>query len=180
MHAQSRPTLCDHTDCRPQGSSVHRILQARILEWAAISSSRGSFQPRDWTSVSCVSCICRRILYHRATWEALNLQGVHLNVNLVSNLSTVSLTALGITDWTNYLWRNKYSFLAVDIPVHTPLYSCLIIDFRCIPKGRISKRLCVFCQLWVINLGNHSLYGEQALTGTPSSVLRGLHINCCW
>ena len=111
---------------------------------------------------------------------ALNLQGVHLNVNLVSNLSTVSLTALGITDWTNYLWRNKYSFLAVDIPVHTPLYSCLIIDFRCIPKGRISKRLCVFCQLWVINLGNHSLYGEQALTGTPSSVLRGLHINCCW
>ena len=54
----------------PPGSSVHGILQARILEWVAISSSRGSSQPRDWTQVSCVSCIGRGILYHHATWEA--------------------------------------------------------------------------------------------------------------
>ena len=52
-------------------SSVHRIFQARILEWVAISSSRGSSQPRDWTCVSCVSCIGRQILYHCATWGAL-------------------------------------------------------------------------------------------------------------
>ena len=37
------PTLCDHMDCSPRGSSVHRILQARVLEWAAISSSRAIF-----------------------------------------------------------------------------------------------------------------------------------------
>ena len=37
---QSCPTLCDHMDCSPPGSSVHGILQARILEWAVISSSR--------------------------------------------------------------------------------------------------------------------------------------------
>ena len=43
--------------CTPPGSSVHGILQARILEWVAISFSRGSSQPRDWTRVSCVSCI---------------------------------------------------------------------------------------------------------------------------
>ena len=43
--------------CSPQGSFVHGILQARILEWVAIPFSRGSSQPRDWTHISCVSCI---------------------------------------------------------------------------------------------------------------------------
>ena len=43
--AQSCLTLCDPVDCSPPGSSVHGILQARILEWVAISFSRGSFQP---------------------------------------------------------------------------------------------------------------------------------------
>ena len=58
------PTLCNPMDCSPPGSSVHGILQARILEWVAISFSRGSSQPRDQTQVSCVSCIGRQILYH--------------------------------------------------------------------------------------------------------------------
>ena len=49
--AQSCPTLCDPVDCSPLGSSVHGILQARILEWIAISFSRGSSQPRDRTQV---------------------------------------------------------------------------------------------------------------------------------
>ena len=52
-------TLCDPTDCSP-GSSVHGISQARILEWVAIFSSRGSSRPRDWT---CVTCIGRQIPY---------------------------------------------------------------------------------------------------------------------
>ena len=50
--AQSCPTLCDPVDCSPSGSSVHGILQARILEWVSISFSRGSSQPRDRTQVS--------------------------------------------------------------------------------------------------------------------------------
>ena len=53
--AQSCLTLCDPMDCSPPGSSVHGILQARILEWVAISSSRGSSGPKDRTSISCVS-----------------------------------------------------------------------------------------------------------------------------
>ena len=44
-------TLCP-MDCSPSGSSVHGIFQARVLEWVAISFSRGSSQPRDWTCVS--------------------------------------------------------------------------------------------------------------------------------
>ena len=54
-------------DRSPPDSSVHEISQARILECVAISSSRGSFPPRNQTPVSCVS---KWILYHWATWEA--------------------------------------------------------------------------------------------------------------
>ena len=50
--AQSCPTHCDPVDCSPPGSFLHGILQARILEWVAISFSRGSSQPRDRTGVS--------------------------------------------------------------------------------------------------------------------------------
>ena len=53
--AQSCPTLSDPMDCRPPGSSVHGILQARILEWVAIPFSRGSSQPRNQTQVSHVA-----------------------------------------------------------------------------------------------------------------------------
>ena len=53
--AKSRPTLCGPMDCNPPGSSVHGICQARILEWVAISFSRGSSRPKDRTHVSCVS-----------------------------------------------------------------------------------------------------------------------------
>ena len=67
---QSCPSLCTPLGCSPPVSSVHGISQARILKWIAISSSRGSSWPRDWTWVSCVSCIGRRILHHWAIWEA--------------------------------------------------------------------------------------------------------------
>ena len=53
--AQPCPTLCDPTDVILPGSEIHGIFQARILEWAAISFSRGSSQPRDRTRVSCVA-----------------------------------------------------------------------------------------------------------------------------
>ena len=52
--AQSRSTLCDPMNCSPPGSSVHRILQAKVLEWVDISFSRRSFQPRDQTHISCL------------------------------------------------------------------------------------------------------------------------------
>ena len=50
--AQSCPTLCDPMDCSLPGSSLDGILQASVLEWVAISFSRGSSRPRDWTQVS--------------------------------------------------------------------------------------------------------------------------------
>ena len=61
--AQSCPTLCASVDCSPPGSSVRGILQAGILEWVAISSSKGSSQPRDGTCVSGVSYTGRQIFF---------------------------------------------------------------------------------------------------------------------
>ena len=52
VHAQSCPTLCDLMDSSPPDSSVHGIFLARILEWVAISSSRGSSQPRSQIHIS--------------------------------------------------------------------------------------------------------------------------------
>ena len=57
---QSCLTLCNPRDYRPPGCSVHGILQARILEWVAISFSRGSSRPKDRTHIPCTG---RRILY---------------------------------------------------------------------------------------------------------------------
>ena len=72
----SRVWLCNPTDCSLPGSSVHEIPQARIPQWVAMLSSRGSSQPRDRTRVSYVSWIGRRILYRWTThWEALSRLG---------------------------------------------------------------------------------------------------------
>ena len=56
--AQSFLTLCGSVDCSLPGSSIHGILQARILEWVAISFSRGSSRPRDQTQVSLIAGRC--------------------------------------------------------------------------------------------------------------------------
>ena len=82
-------------DCSPPGSSLSMakmdifvdvqrwtsawILHARILEWVAISFSRGSSQPRDQTSVSSIYCIGRWVLYPLVTWEVLVLLWFMLN-----------------------------------------------------------------------------------------------------
>ena len=71
MSLQSCSTLCNHMDYTPPSSSVHGIISARILEWVAISSSRGSSQPKDQTSVSCIG---RQVLYHGVIWEAQLIQ----------------------------------------------------------------------------------------------------------
>ena len=63
-------------DCSLPSSSVGGIIQAKILEWVAISSSRGSSQPRDRTHVSCISCIGKHVLY----------QQCHLGTKLASKL----------------------------------------------------------------------------------------------
>ena len=64
---QSCSTLCHPLDCSPPGSSVYGISQARLLEWIARSSSKGSPWPRDWTRVSTLE---GRFFATSTTWEA--------------------------------------------------------------------------------------------------------------
>ena len=77
VHSQSCSTLCYPMDCSLPDSSVHGILQARLLEQSAISFSRGSPWSRDWTQVSYISCVGRWVLYQ------LSHQGSPQNLSLV-------------------------------------------------------------------------------------------------
>ena len=87
--AKLSPIIWDLMDYSPPGSSVHRTFQARILEWVAISFSRGSSQPKDWTRISCNG---GQILYHGATREAqFSLQ--------FSSLQSLSHVRLFATPW---------------------------------------------------------------------------------
>ena len=99
-------------DCSPPGSSLHGLFQARILEWVAISYSRGSFRTRDQTQVSCVSCIGRQILYHCTTWKA--------RIVILKITPTLFLLI-----WTKYkssvFIKNKCKFTAI------PPWMCLIL-----------------------------------------------------
>ena len=70
--AKSCPTLCNPMDCSPRSSSVHGILQARILEWVAISFSRGIFPEIPWPrNRTRVFCIAARFFTNWATTEAI-------------------------------------------------------------------------------------------------------------
>ena len=98
-------------------SSVHGILQARILEQVAIFYFRGSSQPGDWTHVFCVSWIGRQILYHYITWRAqksgewLFLRRASLVAQMVKNLPAMQETRVGKTPW-----RREWQPTAVFLP----------------------------------------------------------------
>ena len=77
-------------DCSPPGSSLHGILQARILEWVAIPFSRGPSPPRDWTRISCIG---RQILYHWATSEALRMFSLPINIWRIKGNQTLRVIA---------------------------------------------------------------------------------------
>ena len=117
------------TDCRPPGSSVYGIFQARTLECVATYYSRGSSRPWNQTHVSCAFCIGRQILYHWVTWDAL--------LTLVSHKKWVWATAVKVPcpllllgkdcllnvfcsffTWTSYLQSKTPSFYFIPVPGH--------------------------------------------------------------
>ena len=84
MHAkslQSCPTLWDRRACSLSDSSAHGILQARMLEWVAMTSSRESYQPRHGTHISYISCIIGRFFTTSAAWEA-HIYGVDIHKSI--------------------------------------------------------------------------------------------------
>ena len=97
--AQSPPTLHSAMDCSTPGSSVLAIFQARILEWVAISSSKGSSWPRHQTHISNISCFGRHILYHWVTWENPS----ELVAQIVKNLPAMQKTQVQSLGWEDTL-----------------------------------------------------------------------------
>ena len=91
--AHSCLTLWDPMDRSWPGFSAHGILQARILGWMAMPSSRASCQHRDWTHVSHVSCTGRQLLYYCITWEAPR-NSHHLLINIPVTKSSTNLPSL--------------------------------------------------------------------------------------
>ena len=106
VSAQSCPTLCNPPDCSPPGSSVHRILQARILEWVAIYFPRGSSQRRDRTCITSIFCIGGRFFTTEPPEKPIHTYIVHIfrkrergftHMCILSRFSHVQLFA---TPWT--------------------------------------------------------------------------------
>ena len=135
---QSCTTLSKSKDCSPPGSSVHGILQARILEWVSMPFSRGSSQPRDWTQVS-------HIADRFFTMWAIQNTGKFGKINFFRTLettkSTLELTKKHLLkktnclSWEQTLWHLIYSislsiFLALWQLEKQQLYKCSSCDIQ--------------------------------------------------
>ena len=116
----SCPALCDLMDCSPPCSPVHGILQARIVEWVAMPSSRGYSPPRG-THISYASWIGRWVLYHWATWETLPLPLVRVNCATAGNWGLFLLPpplggVLILIPWVNPVVLSSTSLLLLWWP----------------------------------------------------------------
>ena len=103
--------------CSLPGSSVHGIFQARILEWLAISSFRGSSQPRDQTQVSWVSCFGRWILYHWTTGEVLFFGSGPHKIDWILKFYDYAKTFLS-TEWVG--WYISLRSFKTSVNSHVP------------------------------------------------------------
>ena len=101
-----------------EGQRVCGTLPARILEWIAISSSRGSSWCRDWPCVSCISCIGRRILYHWATWEAhgISTRLIKLSKERKRSMDSLSSFLSPFFRSLNFMLFLLYSISILSIP----------------------------------------------------------------
>ena len=104
--AQFRLTVCNPMDCNPPDSSVHGILQARILEWVAIPFFRESSKPRDWMWVS---CICKKILYCMSHQGSPQIRWIPLLFAQVHWLYPSSSPF--------YYWEHQWNFLQISVIV---------------------------------------------------------------
>ena len=95
---QSCPTLCMPMDYSPPGSSVHGILQARILEWIGVPSSRGSSQPRDRTLIS--PTLVDGFFATSTIWEAHRRKIHQHNKGHIWQVKSLSHVRLFVTQWT--------------------------------------------------------------------------------
>ena len=182
-------TLCDPMDCSPPGSSVHGILQARILEWVAMPFFRGSSWPRDWTHVYCISCFSRQILYHWDTWEAWTNQlftykCVKQNNQTVSDHLVRASFAKGQTTFcTDFLLLNFHicgHLIALLATTCYSSFSCFLMGFCCAASHHIWQSLDQSTDPTALTDAQEAprkiKLGPQAIPGIKPSTQRQLNI----
>ena len=149
--AQSCPTLCDPMDCSPPGSLVHGIFQAWILEWVAISFSRGSSLPRDRTQVSRV--VGRRftiwatreaqVLYNISTflrkWRPIETGWLNLSVFMLDLMKSRKFWEGAMTrqrvwgrcsEWTGKTQQGLSTQIYLCVPVSLEIGMTLLSEYR--------------------------------------------------
>ena len=109
-------TLCYPMDCSPPGFSVHGILQARTLEWVAISSPRGSSQTRDQTLVTYVSCMAGRFCITSAIKEGSPNISVLLSIFPASLAPVVGPRVPLQSSGTDALWGSPGGAVVKNLP----------------------------------------------------------------
>ena len=102
-------TLCNSTDCSLPGSSVHRILYARILDWVAMPSCRGSSRPRDQTRVF---CIVGRFFTAKPPGKS----------QVILDIRQHSFRTLSGNHWFFYIYRYRYIYISFFLPSHPSLF----------------------------------------------------------
>ena len=140
--------VSNSSDCSPPGSSLHGILQARILEWVAILFSRGSFRPRDQTrvSVSCVSCI--------GSWS-LSHQGIPHCPLFLGNFFSLSL-------FLPFLPCFFFSFYLSHL-------SCAVLPPSCFPHlSLLPFWISYLCPITVLSSASSSGPSDLSLSPSPS------------
>ena len=135
--------LCVPMDCSLPGSSIHGIFQARIWEWVAISFSRRSSWPRDWTQVSCIEGICFTI------WATREFDSL-LNSKLLSKVLIWDCTFFQMSlekTLRNMKSDNSNSYISyTHTHTHTPYFLILI----CVKKKQVIFRL-MFIQYYLLS-----------------------------
>ena len=142
----TQSALCNPTDCGPPGSSVHGLLQTRILEWVAMPSSRGSSPPRDWTQVSHTTGGFFTIW---ATREPLRTKAQNVNYTSLSGALTSSYqqpwmpTVPGLPEavaskhhWTSTSWEGREKETNPHTPEVSFMCSYQVIDFNSMGKKK--------------------------------------------
>ena len=127
------PTLCNPMDYSPPASSVHGILQARILEWVVISFSRGPSWPRDWTWVSHVPGRIISLLVYRNAMDmcTLILKPATLQYSfIISNSFFGGIFMVFL--YKNYVIHINASFTSFPTQMTFISFSCLDALSRCI------------------------------------------------
>ena len=178
VFSHSVVSMCDPMDCSPPAFSAHGILQARILEWVAISSSGASSQPKDQT---CSSCISRWILYQCTTWEAPCLY-FKVNLTLLRRFGFFGLwNSEEDSSWSSVTWPSPHCMYtqncSCSLPSLVELHSSSAQPSLCNHLDKNIKLKQTFGVLSLFSLF-HKFYAPQSLCNLTSVSLTQCPTSC--